>query len=163
MATEDFEDVYDIENMGDDELKDLVLQELRDFPEIDVDLIEVQVRAGAIRLSGRVGTEQELQQVENFITDRLGVDDVANELVVDELVSGARSEGADDAWVEENEADPQTGEQDLRTSDTAAHLMDDTQSEQFGTHNVQEAIERGISYEPPDRGIQEGHTGRENH
>ena len=163
MATDDFQDIYDIENMGDDELKDLVLQELREYPEIDVDLIEIQVREGAIRVSGRVGTEQEVQQVGHFITDVLGVEDVANELVVDELVRGARSEGADDAWVEENEADPQTGEQDLRTSDTAAHLMDDTESEQFGTHNVQEAIERGLSYEPPERGIQEGNTGLENH
>jgi osmotically-inducible protein OsmY len=102
MATDDFQDIYDIDNLGDDDLKDLVLQELREYPEIDVDLIEVQVREGAIRLSGRVGTEQEVQQVEHVITDLLGVGQVANELVVDELVRGARSEGADDAWIEEN-------------------------------------------------------------
>jgi hypothetical protein len=163
MATDDFQDIYDIDNMGDDDLKDLVLQELREYPEIDVDLIEVQVREGAIRLSGRVGTEQEVQQVEHVITDLLGVGQVANELVVDELVRGARSEGADDAWIEENEVDSQIGGQGPRTSDTAAHLMEDTQSEHFGTHDVQEAIERGTSYEPPDRIVQQGNTGLEEH
>ena len=163
MATDDFQDIYDIENMGDDELKDLVLQELAEFPEIDVDLIEVQVRAGAIRLAGRVGTEQEVQQVEHVVTDLLGSKTVTNELVVDELVRGQRSEAADEAWAEENDADPQTGEQAPRTSDTASHLMNDTAAEQFGTHNMQEAIERGTAYEPPDRPIQEGNTGREEH
>jgi hypothetical protein len=91
------------------------------------------------------------------------VDQVANDLVVDELVRGARSEGADDAWIEENEADPQIGTQGPRTSDTAAHLIEDTQAEHFGTHNVQEAIERGTAYEPPDRIVQQGNTGLEEH
>lgn len=163
MAKDDFQDIYDIANMGDAELKDLVLQQLNEYPEIDVDRIEVEVREGAVRLAGRVGTEQELQQAEHILTDVLGMDGVTNNLVVDELVRGARSDGADDAFAEEFAADPQIGEEGPRTSDTAQHLLEDTQAEQFGTHDMQDAIERGTAYEPPDRIIQEGNTGREEH
>lgn len=156
-------DLHDIDNMGDDELKDLVLQELSEYPEIDVDLIEIDVRDGAVRVSGRVGTEQEVTQVQNVITDVIGVDSLQNELVIDALTRGERSEGADDAWAEDNEADPQGGEQRPRTSDTADHLMEDLESEHFGTHNMQDAIQRGTAYEPPDHGTAEGIHGGEDH
>jgi hypothetical protein len=159
----DYEDLYDIDNMSDADLKDLVIQELHEHPDIDVDLIEVTVQDGEVRVAGRVGTEQEVQQVEHVITDLLGASDIHNELVIDELVRGQRSEAADDAMTEETEADAQTGETARRTSDTAEHLMDDTAAEQFGTHNVQDAIQRGTSYEPPDRPGQEGILGGENH
>ena len=159
----DYEDLYDIDNMSDADLKDLVIQELHEHPDIDVDLIEVTVQDGEVRVAGRVGTEQEVQQVEHVITDLLGASDIHNELVIDELVRGQRSEAADEAMVEEAAADAQTGETARRTSDTAEHLMDDTSAEQFGTHNLQDAIQRGTSYEPPDRPGQEGILGGENH
>src|SRR5437762_585270 len=97
----DFEDLYDLENLNDDELKQLVLQELSEYPEIDVDLIEIRAQDGVVTVTGRVGTEQELQQVEQVLTDVIGVDSVRNELVIDELVRGERSEAADDAWAED--------------------------------------------------------------
>lgn len=156
-------DLYDIGNMGDDELKALVLQELGENPDLDVDLIQVEVQGGAVRLSGRVGTEQEVRQVQHMLTDVLGVDRIANELVIAELMRGERSEAADDAWAEDNESDPQAGVQRMRTSDTADHLLEDLDAEQFGTHDVQDAIRRGTTYEPPDRGTQEGVHGGENH
>lgn len=162
MAREDYNDVLNVENMSDDELKQLVLQQLGEHSEIDVDRVEVGVAEGAIRLAGRVGTEQELQLAEHLISDRLGVE-VHNELVVDELVRGQRSEAADIAAAEDNAADSQLGGGGPRTSDTADHLMNDVEAEQFGTHDMQDAIERGTSYSPPDRPIQEGVRGRENH
>ncbi|MGQ0560366.1 MAG: BON domain-containing protein [Gemmatimonadota bacterium] len=159
----DYENLYDLENIGDDELKDLVLQELQEYPEIDVDLIVVDVQDGAVRVSGRVGTEQEIQQVGHVLTDLIGIDEVSNELVIDELVRGQHSEAADDARAEDGEVDAQTGEQTVRASDTAAHLVEDLEAEHFGTHNYDETMQRGTTYEPPDRGIQEGILGRENH
>ena len=159
----DYEDLYDIDNMSDADLKALVIQELHEHPEIDVDLIEVSVQDGEVRIAGRVGTEQEVQQVEHVLTDLLGASDIHNELVIDELVRGQRSEAADDAAIEEAEADAQVGETARRTSDTAEHLMDDIAADQFGTHNVQDAIQRGTAYEPPDRGLQEGILGGEDH
>lgn len=41
------------------------------------------------------------------------------------------------------------------TTDEAAHLNEDVEAEQFGTTDPQEAVERGIPYEPPDHAAQE--------
>ena len=84
----DYEDLYDIDNMSDGELRKLVLQELHEHPEIDVDRIEVSVQDGEVRIAGRVGTEQEVQQIEDVLADLLGASDIHNELVIDELVGG---------------------------------------------------------------------------
>jgi hypothetical protein len=164
MARE-FDDLYDLNNLDDNEIKDLVLQELHEYPDIDPDLVQVDVQGGAVRLSGRVGTEQEVQTVEQVVTDVLGIQNVNNELVVDEVVRGQRSEAADDAFIEDIEADPQlgVGAGAGNTSDTAQHLVEDLEAEQFGTHDPQHAAESGTTYEPPDRGIQQGTYSRENH
>ena len=161
----DYDDLYDIPNLDDGELKELVLQELREYPDIDVDLVEVNVDGGQVRLSGRVGTEQEVQTVEHVVTDLLGVERVRNELVIFDAVRGERSEAADDALIEDMEADPQysVGPGPGQTSDTAQHLVEDLEAEHFGTHNAQEAVERGTSYEPPDRAIQQGSYSIEDH
>ena len=159
----DYEDLYDIDNMSDGELRKLVLQELHEHPEIDVDRIEVSVQDGEVRIAGRVGTEQEVQTVEHVVTDLLGVGRVSNELVVFDAVRGQRSEAADDAFVEDLEADPQVSVGSDTTSDTAQHLVEDLEAEHFGTHDPQEAIERGTAYEPPDRAIQQGTYSIEDH
>ena len=158
----DYDDLYDLDNISDEDLKDLVLQELSEYPEIDVDLIEIRVDEGRVVVAGRVGTEQEIQQVQQVLTDVIGLDDVTNELVVDELARGERSEGADEAWQEDFAGNPQMTQGTTRTSDTAEHLTENLEAEQFGTQDAQEAIERGTAYEPPDHPVQEGST-RENH
>ena len=164
MARE-YDDLYDVANLDDGELKDLILQQLREYPDIDVDLVEVEVEQGQVRLAGRVGTEQEVQTAESVVTDLLGVNRVQNELVIFDAVRGERSEAADEALVEEMEADPQlsVGTGTSNTSDTAQHLVEDLEAEQFGTHNPQEAVERGTAYEPPDRAIQRGSYSVEDH
>jgi hypothetical protein len=164
MARE-YDDLYDLNNLDDNEIKDLVMQELHEYPDIDPDLVEVNVQGGVVRVSGRVGTEQEVQTVEQVITDVLGIQNVNNELVVDEVVRGQRSEAADDAFIEDLEADAQlgVGTAGNTTSDTAQHLVEDVEADQFGTHNPQEATERGTAYEPPDRAVQRGSYSREDH
>lgn len=157
----DYEDLYYLEGMSDDEIRDLIIQELNEYPEIDVDLIDVNVTNGAVQLSGRMGTDQEIQQVERVLTDVIGISQVKNELVLDELTRGERSEAADDAWIEENESGPRAAR--APTSDEAGHLMPNTQADQNGTDSPQEAIERGTAYEPPDTPPHEGTWSRENH
>ena len=159
----DYDDLYDITNLDDGELKDLVLQQLREYPDIDVDLVEVSVDRGNVRLAGRVGTEQEVQTVEHVVTDLIGLERVRNELVIFDAVRGERSEAADDAVIEDMEADPQLAGGADNTSDTAQHLVEDLEAEQFGTHDPQEAAERGTTYEPPDRAIQQGSYSIEDH
>ena len=159
----DYDDLYDIANLDDGELKDLVLQQLREYPDIDVDLVEVDVSRGNVRLAGRVGTEQEVQTVEHVVTDLIGAERVRNELVIFDVARGERSEAADDAIIEDMEADPQISVGASNTSDTAQHLVEDLEAEQFGTHDPQEAVERGTAYEPPDRPIQQGSYSIEDH
>jgi hypothetical protein len=160
---EDYERIFDIENMSDGELRDLVCQQLEEYPDLDPELVDVTVDEGAVRLSGRVGTEQELQTIEHIVTDLLGVTEVNNEIVVDELVRGERSMAADDSLAEQIEGDPQLGTGAERTEDSAKHLLGDIEAELYGTHDPQEAVQDGTSYEPPDRHIQEGTWSRENH
>lgn len=162
---DDYDDLYDIPNLDDGELKELVLQQLREHPDIDVDLVEVDVRRGQVRLAGRVGTEQEVQTAEHVVTDLLGEDRVRNELVVVDIVRGQRSEAADDALIEDLATEPHVamGAGDTNTSDTAQHLVEDLEAEHFGTNDPQEAVERGTAYEPPDRSIQQGSYSIEDH
>jgi hypothetical protein len=155
MAHE-YDNLHDIANLDDGELKDLVLQELQEYPDIDAELVEVDVERGQVRLSGRVGTEQEVQTVEHVVTDLLGVGRVSNELVVFDAVRGERSEAADEAFIEDSEADGQLVSNVGTTSDTAQHLATDVEAEQFGTRDAQEAVQRGTTYEPPDHATQEG-------
>lgn len=158
---DDFEDLYDLGNMSDDELKEFVLQEFSEYPEVDLDAVEVNVRNGAVTLAGRVGTEAEQQAPERILTEVLGIANVRNELVIDEVRRFQASEAADDAWAENLEQSPQMTANGPRTSDEAEHLMENLDAEQYGTENVQEAIERGTAYEPPDRPVQEGSSGEQ--
>jgi hypothetical protein len=160
---DDYEDLPDIDSLNDDELRALIEEQLQDYPDLDTDLVEVEVADGRVRLTGRVGTEGELQQFEAVLTDVIGVRDVENELVIDELVRADYSEAADVASAQLASDKGPTGGGADRTEDSAEHLMQDTAAEQFGTNDMREAIERGYAYDPPDRPIQEGTRSRENH
>jgi hypothetical protein len=159
----DYEDLPDIDSLNDDELRALIEEQLQDYPELDTDLIELQVADGRVTLTGRVGTEGELQQFEAVLTDVIGIRDVANDLVIDELVRADYSEEADVANAQLASDKGSTGAGADRTEDSAEHLMQDTAGEQYGTDDVSEAVERGYAYDPPDRPIQEGSRSRENH
>jgi hypothetical protein len=163
MAAEDYEDIPDIDSLDDEELGALIRQELSDYPELDVDLIEIAVAGGRVTLTGRVGTERELQEFEHVLTDVIGIREVENELVIDELVRQDNPEAADVAATELALDKGPTGAGADRTSETAEHLMRDTAGEQYGTDDVGEAVERGYAYQPPTGPIQEGTRSRENH
>ncbi|HEX6306955.1 MAG TPA: BON domain-containing protein [Longimicrobiales bacterium] len=158
---EDYEDFYDVESMTDEEIQALVSEELDQHPDLDASGIELEVADGQVRVSGRVGTEAELQIIEHVLTDVIGVP-VTNELVVDELVRQEQPEAADDANTRVYARGGAHGGAD-RTEDTAEHLLKDTAAEQYGTNDVGEAVERGYSYNPPDTPVQEGSWNRENH
>lgn len=161
----DFEDLYDLENLDDDQIHDLIIEELEEYGDIDVDLLEIDVLDGFVTLSGQVGTEYELQVVENVLTDILGIANYSNEIVIGGLVRFEQSEAADEAHFEMQAADEdsQFGGSPDETEPSASHLLEDTQSEQDGTQDMMRAIEEGEAYEPPDRPIQEGYWSEEDH
>lgn len=165
MARDDFTNLYDFTTMTDDEIYEVVVQHLGEYPEIDAGWIEVNVSGGHVTLSGRVGSDGEVQVAEKILVEILGVEEFTNELMVDELHRGERPLAADDAFTEEEEIDDQLGEGSGggQHSDTAEHLVEDLESLSFGTHDMQTAIEEGASYQPPDRPIPDGYGSRESH
>lgn len=161
---QDFDELFfDFENMTDDEIYDAVMQQLEEYPGIDPGWMDVAVRDGHVTLSGRVGTDGEKQVAEKVIVETLGITRFTNELVVDELVRGDVPEAADEAAAYEAEVDDHLGGRPSNQSDTAAHLVDDLETQTFGTRDMQQAIEEGTAYEPPDRPMADGYGSEENH
>lgn len=159
----DYEDMYDIESMTDDELQALVRQQLDENQDIDATGLDITVSSGRVRMDGRIGTEAEYQVIEHVLTDVIGISEVDNDLVIDELVRQEQPEGADDANARVyGQGGGASGGAD-RTEDSAEHMLTDTAAEQRGTDDMGEAIERGHSYNPPDTPVQEGTWNKEDH
>jgi hypothetical protein len=159
----DFEGFYDIENMTDAELEQLIREQLDEQPDVDPDGLEIRASGGRVTLGGRIGTEAEYQIVERLLTDVIGIEAVDNELVVDRLVRAEQSEEADEANARLYDTPRGQRGGANRTEDTAAHLLEDTGAEQYGTGDMGEAVERGYSWNPPSTPIQEGTRNHENH
>ena len=157
-------DPYDFSGMSDDEIYDVVVQHLGEYPELDIGWIQVAVHDGHVTLSGRVASDGEAQIAEKALVEVMGLTDVSNQLVVDELHRGQAPEAADDAVAQDEEVDDQLGEPSSeQQSDTAAHLMEDLETQTYGTHDVGAAIEEGASYTPPQRPVPDGYTSRDDH
>ncbi len=163
MAREHGGDLYDFDQMTDDEIRQVVVEHLREYPNIDPDWIDVRVQDGFVTLSGRVGTDSEVRVAEAVLDDVLGIDSYANELVVDELHRHQLPEAVDDALVEEAEVDGQLGDISHNQTDTAEHLSGDLEAETYGTHDLGTSIRDGAPYVPPDRPLADGYGSREDH
>jgi hypothetical protein len=160
MAGDDF---YDLDNMSDEEIAALVREQLDEYPDLDPNGLEIEVTAGHVRVAGRVGTEAEQQMVEQVLTDTIGITDLTNDVMVDALTRLEQDEAADVANAQLYGSPRGQRGGANRTEDTAAHLLDDTGAEQYGTSDMGEAIERGYSYNPPAAPIQEGSRSTEDH
>lgn len=163
MARQYGGDLYDFGQMSDDEIRDVILQHLQEYPNVDAGWVEVDVKNGFVTLSGRVGTDGEAQVIESIIDDVLGIDDYSNELVVDELHRGEAAAGADEANVEAEENESQLGDGAQQQSDTADHLMENLEEQMYGTHDMQASIRDGTPYTPPDQPMPDGYDSREQH
>jgi hypothetical protein len=159
---DDFDNSDEIQNLSDDELKRYVLDVLRSEKAFDVDDITVDVNEGAVRLSGRVGTEEELRIIDHVLTDVISVRDVDNQLVVDELRRAQSPEAIDEHLADEEEhAGLMLGEIARPFSPEAEHLADIGGEGRDGTHDVQEAIEGAEPWIPPESPTPEGISGQD--
>jgi BON domain len=156
----DYEDIDEIDELTDGELRALIRDRLEEQVAFDPNDVQIGVRGGVVHLSGRVGTEQELRIVEHVITDLIGIKEVKNDLVVDPI---RRAESP--TPIDEHLADEELHEGILlgdgpRGEDPEAeHLHEDIRAELFGTTDVQESIEEGIPWNPPDGPTPEGGFG----
>jgi hypothetical protein len=162
MARNFGDDLYNFEDMTDDEVRAVVLEQLQEQPNLVADEIDVSVREGAVTISGRVGTDAEVRVAEAVLDDVLGLDNFSNELMVDELRRGEMP--MDTA---PGERGSRMGEQGREASDqytdTADHLIDDLDSDMNGTPDIGHAIRDASPYTPPDRPGSDGYGSREDH
>ncbi len=63
----DYEDLYSIGDLDDEELHDLIVQELSEYPELDPDLLDIQVEDGFVTLAGSVEQQAHVQEIEQVI------------------------------------------------------------------------------------------------
>ncbi len=149
---DDYEDTFDLDDLSDQELRELVRSQLDDYDTIDADNILVRVQRGEVRLSGRVGTLSEREIADHILSDVIGLTSYRNDLVVDEVRRDEEPEAADEAVADaQARGEAQLGgDADMTTDPAALRAEDDLEADLYGTHDVQRAIEQGTSYEPPD-------------
>lgn len=158
----DYEDTRDIEHLTDNELRALVRDEFDTQLAFDPDDVDVSVSSGAVKLSGRVGTEEELRIVERVVTDLVGIERIKSELVVDPIRRAESPEAIDEHLVDEELHEGLLlGDRPRGDDREAEHLHENLRAELFGTTDVQEAIEGAIPWNPPDGPTPEGLEGSE--
>jgi hypothetical protein len=154
---DDYDNTDDLQNMTDDELKRMVMAELRDQNAFDADDVELTVSNGAVTVSGRVGTEEELRIIDHVLTDVIGLSDVTNELVVDENRRAVSPEAIDEHLADEDKhGGLLLGDVPRPFSPEAEHLADVGSEDSAGTHDVQESIEGAEPWIPPESPTPEG-------
>ena len=154
---DDFDNTDEIRNLTDDELERLVRAELGSRNAFDVDDIDISVTNGAVAVAGRVGTEEELRIVDHVLTDVIGLSDVTNNLVVDELRRATSPEAIDEHLADEEEhGGLLLGDVPRPFSPEAEHLADTGSEDSMGTHDVQESIEGAEPWIPPESPTPEG-------
>jgi len=159
---DDFDNTDDIETMDDDELLRLVREEFQSQNGFDADDITVTVSEGSVTVSGRVGTEEELRIVDHVLTDVIGISDVDNQLVVDELRRAVSPEAVDEHLADEDEhAGLLLGEASGSHTAESEHLVDDESEDQLGTYDVSDAIEGAVPWIPPESPTPEGIGGQD--
>ena len=156
----DFENIHDIDDLSDDDLRDLVRDWLGEQAGIDADDITVTVEDGMVTLGGRVGTEAELRIAEHLVTDSLGITNVENEIVIDALRRRESPMAVDDHLVdEEDHSGLLLGDRTVPLSDEVAQTEGTLDERLFGTTDVQNAISQGTAWIPPTQPTPEGLRG----
>lgn len=156
----DYENLHDIADLSDRELRDVVRSHLRAHNGLDADYITVQVQNGAVTLEGRVGTDNERRVAERVLTDVLGIARVNNSLVVQTMHRAESPLDIDDHLIEEERTDGLLlGDRAVPFSSEAEHLEEDLDARLGGTTDIGKAIEEGTSWIPPESPTPEGLDG----
>jgi hypothetical protein len=158
----DYEDIRDIDDLSDGEVRALVRDRLDDQRAFDPDDVEIAVRDKVVRLSGRVGTEEEFRIIERVVSDVVGIARVQNNLVVDPIRRAESPEPIDEHLVDEDLHEGLLlGDRPRPENPEAEHLHENLRAELFGTTDVQQSIEAGIPWIPPESPTPEGVSGQD--
>ena len=158
----DFEDVNDIDDLSDDELRGLVREHLAADSALDIDDLTINVEDGRVILDGRVGTDEERRIAEHIVTDVLGIEAYENNIFVDPVRRAVSPEAADDNLVAEEMTEGRLlGDRPVGISPEAETTMEDLDAELYGTTDVGHAIEEGTAWIPPEAPTPEGYPGQD--
>jgi BON domain-containing protein len=155
----DYEDIHNVDDLDDAELRRLVLEQLAQSKGVDIGEISVRASHGSVTLIGRVGTDGERRIADHVLTDVLGILDVTNDLVVDPNVrtenaapdlAATDSEPDDDASGVEIEV-PMTGD--------SPFFADAIRTEADAASDLESVMEDGTPWSPPDSPTPEGLRG----
>lgn len=153
----DFEDIHDLDDLSDGELRGLVREHLAAHNALDIDELTVRVESGTVILGGRVGTDGERLIAEHIVTDTLGVENYRNEIFVDPSRRATNPEAADEQIVGEDRSEALLlGDRQVPISPEVEEVEDDLDAELYGTTDVRTAIEEGTPWIPPESPTQEG-------
>ena len=156
----DYEDMQNLDQLDDREIRDLVRERLAEHNGIDIDDIVVNVQNGEIALTGRVGTEGERRIADHILTDVLGINDFSNELVIDPIRRAESPMDIDEHLAEEDRDEGLLlGDRAVPLSPEAEHLADLPGPDIEGTTDVHESIERAAGWVPPESPTPEGLSG----
>lgn len=157
----DFEDIHDLDDLNDDELRGLVREHLAGHNALDIDDLTVRVENGTVILEGRVGTDGERLIAEHVVTDLVGAQKYQNNIFVDPSRRAVSPEAVDEHLVDEERREGLLlGDKPVSISPEAEHRQEDLNAELYGTTDVQEVIETGTPWIPPESPTQEGFTER---
>jgi hypothetical protein len=156
----EFENIDDLNDLDDRELRDLVRTHLRAHNGLDADYITVRMDDGAVVLEGRVGTDYERRVAEHVLTDVMGVANVQNDLVVDANHRAESPVDIEDHLVEEERTEGLLlGDRPVPLTTESEHTKEDLDSRLYGTSDVGKAISEGTPWIPPESPTQEGLEG----
>ena len=151
----------DLDDLNDDELRGLVREHLAGHNALDIDDLTVRVENGTVILEGRVGTDGERLIAEHVVTDLVGAQKYQNNIFVDPSRRAVSPEAVDEHLVDEERREGLLlGDKPVSISPEAEHRQEDLNAELYGTTDVQEVIETGTPWIPPESPTQEGFTER---
>ena len=157
----DFEDLHDIDDLNDDELRGLVREHLAAHNALDIDDFTIEVRDGLVVLNGRVGTDGERLVAEHVVTDLVGAQRCQNNVFVDPSRRALSPEAVDEHVVNEDRLEGLLlGDKPVPLNPETETVHEDLDAELYGTTDVGHAIQDGTPWIPPESPTQEGFTGR---
>ena len=158
----DYEDVNDIDDLSDDELRGLVREHLAADSALDIDDLSINVQSGHVILDGRVGTDEERRIAEHIVTDVLGLEDYENNIFVDPVRRATSPEAADDNLADEDATEGRLlGDRPVSLSPEVEGRLEDEDAQLYGTTDIGHAIEEGTVWIPPEAPTPEGFPGQD--
>lgn len=156
----DFENIHDVGDLSDRELRDLVRSHLAAHNGLDPDYITVRVDDGTVVLEGRVGTDYERRVAEHVLTDTLGLQSVRNDLVVQSIHRAISPMDIEDHLNDEERVEGLLlGDRPVRLNPETENETEDIDARLWGTSDVGKAIADGTTWIPPESPTQEGLEG----